>query len=160
VNPGATVRPAAPADQARLAAWFQAAFEHLKTSSADPWFEGAVKPPEASSAHVAQALADGSLLLVAELDGTPAGFLHGRLERPYVAESPIPKIGHVSLVWVEPALRGRGVAQAMIAAAEAWFRERGIGWVQLSYQPANREAAGTWPALGFEVFRVHARKRL
>ena len=48
----------------------------------------------------------------------------------------------------------------MIAAAEAWFRERGVEWVQLSYQPANREAARTWPALGFEVFRVHARKRL
>ena len=94
-------------------------------------------------------VADRSLL-VAEVDGTPAGFLHGRSRAP---TSPIPpsEIGHVSLVWVEPALRGRGAAQAMIAAAEAWFASAGgVGPAQL---PAGQpRAAGTWPALGSRCF--------
>lgn len=155
------VRPAAGPDLDLIAAWGSAFFAHLKAATNDPWFEGAAFDPAAFGAECRASLDRGDhLLSLAELDGAAAGYLYGRLERPFIRESPIERIGHVAQVWVEPPARGRGVARALVADAEAWFRERGAGWAELGYNPANKVAAAAWTALGFGPYRVYARRRI
>jgi GNAT superfamily N-acetyltransferase len=156
-----SVRPATAADRELLIAWMAATLEDLKGAAAgDPWFEGVTFPAEAAEAHVEEALADEGPLLIATLDGAPVGYLEGRIELPYVRESPIGRVGHVALVRVVPEARRRGVATALLAAAEAWFKARGLAWLQLSWHPWNEPARATWAAHGFEPFRVFGRKRL
>jgi ribosomal protein S18 acetylase RimI-like enzyme len=155
------VRPAAEDDLPLLAGWMGAFFEHLKAASGDPYFAGASVPPEAERrALFATALAAGQLLLVASLESVPAGYLLGRTEPPFVRESPIPAVGHVSHCFVAAAARQRGVAGRLIAAAEAWFAARGIRYVELGYLLTNADAAATWPRLGYRPLRLTARKDL
>ncbi|MFO1060958.1 MAG: GNAT family N-acetyltransferase [Dongiaceae bacterium] len=155
------IRGAAEPDLALLAGWMGEFFAHLKAATGDPYFEGAEMPPEAERrALFAGALAAGELLLVASLDGRPCGYLLGRAEPPFVRESPIAAIGHISHCYVVPAARRRGVARRLVAAAEDRFAARGLRWVELGYALANAEAAATWPGMGYRPLRLVARKAL
>lgn len=64
-------------------------------------------------------------LTVAELDGALAGFITA-----FVLHKPIEKVGHredtgfITAFGVDPAMRGRGVGDALLGAAEAFFRAR------------------------------------
>jgi len=58
---------------------------------------------------------------------------------------------YVSSVYVIPAERRRGVLRALLAAAERWCDERGLGEMRL-HNSANADvAADVWEAFGFEV---------
>lgn len=158
-EPAARIRLAGAEDLDLLARWAAALIGHL-AATGDPYATGAELEEADARRFVAEAMDLGQLLLLAELDGMPAGFLYGRCEKPFILESPIPRIGHVSIVYVEPTARRRGVARALLAAAEARFRAQGCPYVQLSYLAGNREAEAAWRELGFTPFRVHARKPL
>lgn len=153
------VRAARRDELAMLVAWSYAFLDDLVAATNDPWFAGAVLVPGSGQTMLVEAL-DRGMLHVVELEGLPVGYLLARLERPFIVESPIQEIGHISQVYVVPSARRRGVARALVAAAEAMFRAHGISWVQLSYQPSNRAAEASWTELGFVPFRVYARKRL
>lgn len=85
--------------------------------------------------------------ILAEVDGRPTGYaaLHpaGRLQR-----------GERSLnlhhLWVEPDRRGRGVARALVAAAEARAAEEGCAALLVSVEAENAAARGLYAAAGFE----------
>ncbi|WP_051143986.1 GNAT family N-acetyltransferase [Modestobacter italicus] len=55
-------------------------------------------------------------------------------------------------MWVDPPLRGRGTARALMAAAEAEARRRGCGVVLL--QAYDLVAAGLYGRLGYETVAV------
>jgi GNAT superfamily N-acetyltransferase len=73
---------------------------------------------------------------------------------------------YVSSVYVRPAHRRGGVLRALMAAAEAWCRERELGEMRLHNSIASSMAGPAWDALGFEVVEemrrrpVDARHRL
>jgi GNAT superfamily N-acetyltransferase len=160
-DPAIEVRPACADDLPLLVLWMGDFFEHLRTATGDPYFAGAAAAPEAERhALFARALAAGELLLVASLGGTPCGYLLARPEPPFVRESPIAAIGHVHHCFVAASARRRGVARRLIETAEAWFADRGIGYVELGYLVANGDAAATWPGLGYRPIRLVARKEL
>ena len=140
-----------------IAAWWVSFFEHLKEHSGDPLFAGAVLDEAGAVAELRQRLAAGSFVTVAELDGRDAGYLIGKTMAPHIRESPVPLVGHISQCWVEPWARRRGVARALIDHAEVRFRDQGIGWIQLSHQAGNLEAAQTWSAQGFQPFLAPAK---
>lgn len=155
------IRDAREADLPLLAAWMGAFFTHLKTATGDPYFAGAEMPAEAERrAFFGRALATGELLLLASLAAQPCGYLLGRAEPPFVRESPIAAIGHISHCYVAPAARRRGVAGRLVAAAEARFAGQGLRFVELGYLLANADAAATWPGLGYRPLRLVARKAL
>ncbi len=154
------VRHATRADLPLLADWVVAFLEHLRGSTADPYFTGAEFSRADAAAGIEAAMAADQLVLVAEIDGRPVGYLLARIETPYVRESPIREIGHISHCYVEPAARRRGVVRSLVREAEEWFRARDLPYAQLSYQLANDLAAATWSKLGYEPFRVYARRRL
>lgn len=58
--------------------------------------------------------------------------------------------GWVYYLAVHPDHRRRGYGRSMMAAAEAWLRERGAPKLQLMVREENAGAAGFYARLGFE----------
>lgn len=59
--------------------------------------------------------------------------------------------GAVYYVSVDPALQGRGFGRQTMAAAEAWFNERGVWKLNLLLRADNAKVRGFYEALGYEV---------
>jgi len=57
--------------------------------------------------------------------------------------------GAVYYVAVDPALRGRGLGRAIMAAAEAWLAERGVWKLNLMVRRGNEGALGFYAGLGY-----------
>jgi len=64
------------------------------------------------------------------------------------------RYAYVSSVYVAPSARRSGVLRALMAAAEAWSRERGLAEMRLHNAADNPVAGATWEAMGFEVVEV------
>ena len=59
--------------------------------------------------------------------------------------------GAVYYVSVDPELQGRGFGRQTMAAAEAWFNERGVWKLNLLLRADNAKVRGFYEALGYEV---------
>jgi GNAT superfamily N-acetyltransferase len=58
---------------------------------------------------------------------------------------------HLVGMWVEPAFRGRGLADLLVAAVMAWARREGAGFVALWVVDGNDRALGFYERVGFEA---------
>ena len=87
------------------------------------------------------------LVIVAEEEGEILGWVHAQ-ESLSLASEPIALVA--GLV-VDPTARRRGIGRGLIAAVEAWGRERGLGSLRLRTRAARREAQAFYRRLGFEV---------
>ena len=154
-----TIRDLCAADREQMVRWTIDFFADLKAGG-DPYFEGAILRPEVVERDLILPLPDGRLGVMALRDSRPAGYLTARLDRPFVNESPIHQVGHVSHVYVAPDHRRHGVATALLQHADRWFAGQGITYVQISWQPTNQLADASWRAAGFEPYRVHGRRRI
>ena len=65
---------------------------------------------------------------------------------------------YVSSVYVRPEQRRQGVLRSLLAAAEVWCEERGLGEMRLHSSSSSPVAIDAWEALGFEVVE-HVRRR-
>lgn len=61
------------------------------------------------------------------------------------------RYGYVSLAYVAPSARERGVLRRLLHAAERWCAAQGLTELRLHVSPANRVAVAAWDALGFAV---------
>jgi ribosomal protein S18 acetylase RimI-like enzyme len=99
------------------------------------------------------------LLLVAQGGAGLVGFLEGRVQ-----ESPEPPIHRprrwltIDGVGVLEGHRRAGVGRALMEAAHAWARARGLDEVELSVHAANREALAFYERLGYAT-AVHRLSR-
>jgi ribosomal protein S18 acetylase RimI-like enzyme len=127
-----SIRSATPSDAAALAR-FNAAFN------------GVTDPPEQIAARM---LAAGVLetALLAEVDGTPAGFACVRVVPCLLYAAPAAELTEL---YVEPAFRRAGVARALIAAAEQLARERGADAMVIVTNLSNTPARALYHALGY-----------
>jgi GNAT superfamily N-acetyltransferase len=66
---------------------------------------------------------------------------------------------YVSSVYVLPRERRNGVLRALVAAADRWCAERGIGEMRLHNSLASPIAGEVWDAFGFTVVE-HVRRRV
>lgn len=70
----------------------------------------------------------------------------------------VERFAYLSSVYVRPGYRRRGVLHALLGAAGAWCRDRGITDMRLHNVPGG-DAAAAWTALGFDVVEeVRARR--
>lgn len=107
----------------------------------------------ARALYGAQLASEAERLLLAEHEGEAIGILrcvdsHGS---PLLHPA---RYCYVSSAYVVPAWRRRGVLRQLIAAAERWCVERGLGEMRLHNAPDNGRATASWEALGFEAVEV------
>jgi ribosomal protein S18 acetylase RimI-like enzyme len=67
--------------------------------------------------------------------------------------------GWLYYVAVDPARQGSGLGQRMVAAAEAWLRDRGVPKVQLLVRATNTGVMGFYDRLGYETSEVRVMQR-
>jgi GNAT superfamily N-acetyltransferase len=67
---------------------------------------------------------------------------------------------YVSSVYVRPTERRHGVLHAMMAAAEQWCEERGLGEMRLHNVDSSDVAQRTWSSMGFGIVENVRRRTL
>lgn len=93
------------------------------------------------------ALENGPCLLVAELEGSLAGYVLARVE-PLEGH---PYDGEIAALHVRSALRGRGIGRALAAAAARRLAERGCRSLWLSVLEGNQRAIAVYRRLGGQL---------
>ena len=68
--------------------------------------------------------------------------------------------GLISELFVAEAWRGKGVARALIGAAEDWARSRGLRVVMIGSLSGNTRAIGAYRAAGYTPYAIQLRKHL
>jgi GNAT superfamily N-acetyltransferase len=100
---------------------------------------------------------DGSTLLIAEAGERRAGFALVEELRDYFT---LERHGHVGILAVTAGAEGRGVAGALLRAAEAWARDRGFCTLTLNVFSGNRHARAVYEHMGFEEDTVKYVKQI
>ena len=95
-------------------------------------------------------------VLVAEDGGRAVGMATAQL---VVSTAEGAASAGVEDVGVDAALRGRGVGRRLLAAAEAWARERGAARLQLRADRDNAPALAFYRRLGWSPTRLSAWRR-
>jgi ribosomal protein S18 acetylase RimI-like enzyme len=104
----------------------------------------------------------GGGVMVAKVADQLAGFIIFGVDRAmgtYVPEE-TRNVGRISDLWVEPEHRGRGVARALIDAAEVRLREASLRRVEICAVAGNAKALRLYDALGYGPYEVSLAKRL
>ena len=96
-------------------------------------------------------------LLVAELDGRPAGFTF--LE-PAVDYFTGRADGHIGMVAVAETAEGKGVGAALMRAAEDWARRNGYPRLHLNVFAGNDRARRIYERTGYEIETIRYVKKL
>lgn len=126
-----------------------------------PEWRTAEEIAEGTRAYLARqldALGEADAVLVAEDDGgRPLGFVYVRTERDFFTGE---AHGHVSDVAVTRDAEGSGVAGALMREAEAWARERGLGFMTLNVFSGNARALAVYERLGYASELLKLRKPL
>jgi GNAT superfamily N-acetyltransferase len=120
-------------------------------------FATAVHAPGTYQAFVRQQMdkRSGLVLVAPAPDGDLRGYLLGGVGQrgPTFA---LRDVGMVFDLVVRPADRRHGVARALVQAAMATFRARGLDLMQVNFAPDNPEAAGFWTNFGFRPLLCEA----
>ena len=128
-RPGLLIRPAREADETATVALWQAC--DLVVSYNDPHADFRFARAGAASE-----------VLVAEGEGGPI-----------VGSVMVGHDGHRGWLYYvasDPKARSRGIGRALVQAAEAWLRERGVRKAQLLVRRGNAGVAAFYERLGFE----------
>jgi GNAT superfamily N-acetyltransferase len=88
----------------------------------------------------------GEAMLIAELDGQPAGVAYLVTLVDYFNERPH---AHLSVLAVDKPAEGKGVGSALLAACEEWARGRGSDRLTLSALVTNARARALYERKGF-----------
>lgn len=140
------IRPATPSDRAfvlnlasRLVDGFDAPSHRTKPELIEgdrralaAWFDDPSKDDEA--------------MLIAELDGKPAGCAYLVTLVDYFNERPH---AHLSVLAVEKTAEGKGVGSALLDACAQWARSRGSDRLTLSALVTNARARALYERKGF-----------
>ena len=100
-----------------------------------------------------------SIVLVAEGDAAIVAYLLGTiLENPPVV--PQQFFGYVSELSVTESERGKGIGKALLAAANDWFRGKGLEFVELNVSTLNADAVRFWRREGYSDYLARMRMDL
>ncbi len=90
-------------------------------------------------------------------EGAPVGFLWLVIcENNWTLE----RYGYINNIFINPRLRGQGLAAELMAQAEAFFRNRRIRRVRLTVTASNVEAVHLYERSGYQVTRWEMEKEL
>ncbi len=110
------------------------------------------------AATFAPAALEGAATLIAEtVEGRRLGYIHMRPGKDGVTDEPC---GYVSLLALAAEAEGTGVGRQLMAAAEAWARERGWRFLSLDVFADNRRAIDFYRRRGFKSETIRMVKPL
>ncbi|MBT2786884.1 MULTISPECIES: GNAT family N-acetyltransferase [unclassified Halomonas] len=84
-----------------------------------------------------------ALPLIAELEGQSVGLAWG------VIHEPDTKIAHIYQMWVSPAVRGKGIAKALLGNISTWALNKGCECIKLTVTTSNAAAVGLYASSGY-----------
>jgi ribosomal protein S18 acetylase RimI-like enzyme len=99
------------------------------------------------------------LYLLAQTDPSIVGFLEGNIAKPQELFTG-QKIFHISIVYVTPESRRRGIATALVRKALALAWDEGCREADLNVLLNNEKARHLYKKLGFYVFQYQLRIKL
>lgn len=150
------IRAAVPADESRLLA--------LLPQLADfplPEWRTPRQVAEADLKILLEALhsptPETSIFVAEQPADTIAGFIFSTTRQDYFTGKPH---AHIEVLTVADEARGKGVARALIEAAELWARRRGYANVTLNVFARNTRAAAVYQKLGYSPETLHYIKPL
>lgn len=152
--PPIVIRPATPADRAFLSALA----DRLADFDAPPAWRTAAEIAAGDRRDLLLALDEpppDSALMVAELDGVPAGCLHVLTKVDFFTGR---RHGHISVIAVTREAEGKGAGRALMAWADQWATDRGYGHVTLHVFPANTRARALYERHGYAIDMLTMRK--
>jgi GNAT superfamily N-acetyltransferase len=89
-------------------------------------------------------------LLIAEMDGKPAGWIHVGVA-DYIETGPFAVIN--GLV-VDRGVRSQGIGRLLLAQAEAWARERGLATIRLWSTVSRERAHAFYERAGYQKIKT------
>lgn len=129
--PDVRIRPAAPADAPALA--------RLLGELGYPTESGDVPTRLTRLVH------EGGTVLVADGDAGPIGLAALAAHATLHSSKPV---AYITALVVSAETRGQGVGRALVAAAEAWARERGCGRLSVTSAERRADAHAFYPSCG------------
>jgi len=153
----ALIRPVEPRDEAAIARLWQMLTEHHV--ALDPHLPGATGgAAERYAARLIERRNDpATIALVAEVAGEVAGYLLGAVIDLHPDLFEAADVGFIADIFVDPALRGRGLARELVTTANQWFRQRGVQQVELQVAARNPAGIRFWEAVGGEPVMIRMR---
>lgn len=157
-----SVHPATSADVDQLVEMFLMLTEHVSQISGDIYLTtiGPSDPGTHRTAFAESVESKNSVVLIAKSHKQPIGFLNGYLTRPFTPSISIQRIGYIENCYVKEPARSLGVGTRLLTAAEAWFKHQAVDYIDLHYMAKNAAAAHAWARMGFEPYRIAARKKI
>jgi ribosomal protein S18 acetylase RimI-like enzyme len=141
------VRLARPDDHEALLAFWLALVEHHERLA--PASHSAPNLREVLASELRRGVTRARCrVLVAERGEERVGFLFAEIESGGGA-SDSQAAGWIHELWVEPEARGCGVASALVAEADAFFRARDVRRVSVRVESGNANALEYWGRRGF-----------
>ena len=135
---------------------------HVQKTTNDIYFSNLEEQdPSAAAGMFNDVLQDeNSKILISEYKGEKAGFIFGRVSKPFLPVSIIKKIGLIEMCWVDHKHRRKGISRRLCEDLELWFKSKELRYVDLYYLVGNTEAENSWERLGYRPYRVASRKEL
>jgi GNAT superfamily N-acetyltransferase len=100
---------------------------------------------------------ESSILVAEDGPGSVAGFVFTTTRQDYFTGKPH---AHIEVLAVLGPAQGRGIARALLEAAETWARDRGHSNVTLNVFANNHRARAVYERLGYRPETLHYLKPL
>ncbi|MEH7884226.1 GNAT family N-acetyltransferase [Bacillus sp. JJ1609] len=98
---------------------------------------------------------EDTLILIAELEGTPVGYALGRIfEENEAADNGTGRMGLFDELFLDDAARGHGLGQRLLDETVNWMKERGINRIKLHAYSWNDHAKKLYARNGFKEYAV------
>lgn len=101
-----------------------------------------------------------ALLLIAEHDGKPLGYIAGSLQTMPNDFTDVVLYGLIQVLWVNEEARRLQLGQTLLGLFEATLREQGVHHVDAQHASSNLPAAGFWQKNGYHPVSITVRKLL
>lgn len=112
--------------------------------------------------YLAILLKETGMIFVAENDDDrPVGWaVVVEDQAPVFVKEDERRFAYVTELFVEEAVRGQGVGQALMAACEDWARTHDYSTIRIAHLAGNTRAAGVYEKAGYAPYSVQRRKWL
>ena len=100
------------------------------------------------------------LLLIAELDGKPAGYLDAHIDPSPDYLSGDDLECEIGLVYLEPWARGQGLAQRLIEQCKVWAQSKNVRRMKAGIFAQNHASLRTFRRCGFEDYHITLVRKL